>query len=303
MACDHPLKGYRSGVDPSTGKPGITFNPLKALNSTNPMTIPCGRCMGCRLERTRQWAIRMSHEAQLYDLNSFITLTYDDEHLPADYGVHLRHWQLFNYRLRKSLYPKKIRFYACGEYGEQTLRPHYHAIIFNHSFTPKTLWSKNRGHPLYTSPQLSKLWAYGQSTFGSVTFDSAAYVAAYVTKKITGEPAVAHYTRVHPLSGKIHQVSPEFAVMSRRPGLGQGWLAKFKSDVYPSDEVIINGRPMNPPRAYDKTLTEEELEQLKRDRKRKGLRFKPDQLPHRLKARSDVRASRRAIYAKRDTIK
>lgn len=292
MSCDTPLKGYRSlERHLETGKPLITFNPLKALNSTNPIMMPCGQCMGCRLERSRQWALRMSHEAQLYDHNSFITLTFDDEHLPSTNSINVRDWQLFMKRLRASI-PHKIRFYACGEYGDLNLRPHYHAIIFNHQFTPKTLWSENRGNPLYTSPSLTKHWPYGLATLGNVTFESAAYVARYVTKKITGDRAAEHYTRRHPLTGELHQVEPEAAWMSRRPGLGATWLIKYHADVYPSDFIVHDGKKMRPPRAYDKSLTEEELAEFKRRRKASSLRFKPDQQPARLRARAAVREAR-----------
>lgn len=239
----------------------------------------------------------MMHEAQLYEDNVFVTLTYSNKYLPSDYSVDLRHWQLFFKKLRFSLEPKKLRFYMCAEYGEETLRPHYHAIIFNHDFNDKVLYSMERENKLYTSPQLTKLWPYGLATLGDVTFESAAYVARYVTKKITifgpsDHITRRHYTRLHPLTKTLHTVQPEFSTMSRRPGLGFNWLTKFRSDVYPSDEVIARGRRMRPPRFYDSKLTEEELELLKRRRKASGLKHKPDQTPARLRVRALVRDAR-----------
>lgn len=293
MACDFPQKAFRSLVlNPETGKRPMTFNPLKAANSDNPVILPCGKCMGCRLERSRQWAVRINHEAQLYAENSFVTLTYEDKNLPADYGLDLRELQLFLKRLRFELSPKKIRFYACGEYGEETLRPHYHLIIFNHHFTQKTVYSIKRGHRLYTSPQLTSLWPHGLATFGTVTFESAAYVARYVTKKITGDMAQLHYCRIHPVTGNICNVKPEFSVMSRRPGIGGGWYKKFKSDVYPSDFIVHNGHKLRPPRFYDKQLTEKELHIYKLRRKAASLIFKPHTTSERLKARAAVRDAR-----------
>lgn len=289
MGCDFPIKAYRSGIDPSTGKPGISFNSNRALNSDNPMMLPCGRCSGCRLERARQWAVRCTHEAQLYLLNTFITLTYDDKYLPEDYGLRGRDLTLFFKRLRKSL-PQKIRYLASGEYGDTNLRPHYHAIIFNHDFLQKTYWGKSdRGDIQYTSPELSKLWPQGLATFGAVTFESASYVARYSMKKIGGEKAAEHYTRIHPLTGKISVVSQEFLRMSRRPGLGSIWLDRFKSDVFPHDYVVMRGAKAPVPRFYEKQLSEEELEMIKRRRRAAGLRFKDDRTPARLEARRIVR--------------
>lgn len=293
MVCDFPLKGFRSVEKGSTGKPLITFNPLKAINSHLPLTIPCGRCTGCRLERSRQWALRCTHEAQLYDDNAFITLTFSDEHLPEDYSVHVRTWQLFMKRLRKSVGTKKIRSFACGEYGDENLRPHYHAILFNHDFSDKLFYKKTpQKLNLFTSQLLSTLWPYGHSTIGDVTFESAAYVARYVMKKFTGPDAAAHYTRVHPLTGKTVTVQPEFVTQSRRPGLGAPWLERFKSDVYPSDYVVERGMKMNPPRFYDLKLTEEELTQLKRRRKARGVQHKWNGTKERLRVRAVVRDAR-----------
>lgn len=295
MSCDFPLKGFRSTEKhPSTGNPRLTFNPLKAINSTNPISIPCGRCTGCRLERSRQWAIRAMHEAELYRDNCFITLTYSKEHLPADYSINVRVWQLFMKRLRKSLGSKRIRFLASGEYGEKNLRPHYHAIIFNHTFPDALLYrDKTADHErLYTSTALSEVWPYGLATLGDVTFESAAYVARYNMKKIAGENSGAFYLRQNPDTGFYHQVEPEFLVMSRRPGLGADWIKRFKPDVYPDDFVLARGAKSSPPRFYDQQLTEEELEQTKRRRKRLGLRYKPHQTNERRRARVIIRDQR-----------
>lgn len=237
--------------------------------------------------------MRCTHEAQLHKQNSFITLTFSDEHLPEDYSVHVRTWQLFMKRLRKALGSKKIRSFACGEYGETNLRPHYHAILFNHDFEDKRLWKTDRhGNRLYVSKFLTELWGYGHCTTGDVTFESAAYVARYVMKKYIGDKADEHYTRVHPLSKKVVRVQPEFVTQSRRPGLGAPWLERYKSDVYPSDFIIARGMKMNPPRFYDQKLSEEELEQIKRRRKSTGLKFKADNTKERLAVRETVKRSK-----------
>lgn len=272
MPCYHPLKAYRSrDFNPETGRYGMTFNSTKALIEGSSIQLPCGRCSGCRLERSRQWAIRCLHESQLYSDNCFINLTYDREHLPADYSVQVRPLQLFFKKLRKKLGSHKIRFFACGEYGDINLRPHFHALIFNYTFNDRVVHSiSERGDKLYTSKNLSTLWPYGFSTLGDITFESAAYVARYNMKKINGPQAVEHYTRQHPDTKTFHVVNPEFIVMSRRPGIGFAWLQKFKSDVYPDDFVLARGMKMLPPRFYDQQLSEEELQQVKRRRSTGG---------------------------------
>lgn len=225
------------------------------------------------------------HESKLYQDNCFITLTYSDQAVPTDFSVNLRHWQLFMKRLRKSL-PQRLRFFACGEYGDENLRPHYHAIIFNHDFHDKKLHSYNHSKdPIYTSEQLLNLWQLGHVTTQDVTFKSAAYVARYVTKKINGAAAPDHYRRFSPVDGNVYNVKPEFAVMSRRPGIGTGYYEQFKSDFYPSGYIVVNGVKQSPPRFYKLKLTEEEQKKLSRQYKRKP---KSERTMERKMARSAV---------------
>lgn len=211
--------------------------------------------------------MRCVHEASLYGhQNSFLTLTYSDDHVPASFSVNTRDLQLFHKRLRKSL-PQKIRHFACGEYGDDNLRPHYHSLIFNHDFPDKTLWAIREGNRFYKSKALEQLWPFGLSEIGDLTFESAAYVSRYVMKKITGDKADEHYYRRSPVDGELYRVEPEFLVMSRRPGIGRGWLDKYKSDVFPSDFIVVDGRKLKPPRFYIDNLTDDEKEVIKRNRK------------------------------------
>lgn len=213
-----------------------------AGNYITPLILPCGQCIGCLLHRSKQWAIRCVHEAQLHDENCFLTLTYDDLNLPSDGSLHKEHFQKFMKRLRKALFPRKIRFFACGEYGSQLNRPHYHAIIFGWYPEDKKLFSINRGSMIHVSPMLAKLWPFGFHTVGAVTFESAAYVARYVLKKHTGRDAQMHYDGLE----------PEFVLMSRKPGIARDWIEKFSGDVYPHDYVVIRDNiKCRPPRYYD----------------------------------------------------
>lgn len=251
MPCYTPLNGYVARRPNPTGKRSIVFNHRDGYIDL-PMQVPCGQCIGCRLERSRQWAMRCVHEASLYEDNCFITLTFNDKHLQEDRSLCKKDFQLFMKRLRKKFSipeggsslrdDQKIRYYHCGEYGENFGRPHHHACLFNFDFPDKEFISCRDGINLYRSDMLEELWPYGYSTIGNVTFESAAYVARYIMKKITGEKAEEHY------KGR----EKEYTTMSRRPGLGRGWIEKFQSDVYPHDRVILRGDiQCKPPKYYD----------------------------------------------------
>lgn len=299
MACFHPLKGWRSKeTNPETGKRGIVF--IRSLGFIDqPVELPCGQCIGCRLERSRQWAMRCVHEAAMHEDNIFVTLTYDNDHLPEDRSLHYVDFQLFMKRLlvngARKLNRHGIRFYMCGEYGEQFGRPHYHAIMFNYDLPDKRLWRMERGNPLYTSEMLTDLWGKGHTSVGGVTFQSAAYVARYIMKKVTGDAAADHYEWSDPETGEVHARRPEFTNMSRRPGIGSTWLAKYRSDVFPSDFVVVNGKKVSPPRFYTnqhELLYPDEVRRLKARRKQRSKARSADNTPARLKAREKVLASR-----------
>jgi len=210
---------------------------------------PCGSCIGCKLEYSRQWAVRCVHEAQLHEENSFITLTYNNENLPKDGNIDKTELQKFIRRLRKDVSPKKIRYFGCGEYGNMLNRPHYHLALFGHDFDDKKTLFYNKKTSrknyqagiIYRAESLEKVWKKGYSSIGELTFESAGYIARYCTKKITGENAENHY------QGK----TPEFALMSRRPGLGRDWIEKYLTDVYPKDYMTLKGKIMKPLRYYD----------------------------------------------------
>lgn len=185
----------------------------------------------------------------MHETNCFITVTYDDDNLPSGGTLIRDDFVKFWKRLRRKFGP--IRAYYCGEYGETTHRPHYHACLFGWRPNDLKLLSNNGDYPLYESEQLHERWGMGHTSVGDLTFETAAYTARYVTKKITGAMADDHYSRLDPETGEIHHLTPEFCGMSRRPGIGMPWLKKFGRDTYEKDEVIMRGKPMRPPRAYD----------------------------------------------------
>lgn len=206
--------------------------------------------------------------------NSFITLTYDNEHLPEGGTLNHQHFQEFMKRLRKRKEVKKmtsnLRFFMCGEYGEKTRRPHYHACLFGFDFPDKWLYSSKRGVKLYRSDLLEKMWPQGISTVGDVTFQSAAYVARYIMKKINGEMAEDHYKNVDIETGEIYSIEPEYTQASMRPGLGKHWFDKYWKDLYAVDQVVMfNGKKYPVPRYYDKLLEKvdpEKLNEIKQSR-------------------------------------
>lgn len=265
MPCYFPLQAFYS-LRPD-GKKDVKFSNagaklfqsgVKQVGASN-LSIPCGQCMGCRLERSRQWATRMVHESKCYDHNCFVTLTFDDKHLakmcPGG-SLDRVHVQNFMKSLRSVFVPPCpdgfdkdewirefcVRVFYCGEYGEKLGRPHYHLCLFNFDFPDKVRAFYSNGNWLYTSNILSELWPFGNAYVGAFSFESAAYVARYVTKKVTGPLAEDHY------NGRV----PEFCGMSLKPGIGQRWFEKFaKSDLFPHDDVIVRGAKCKPPRYYD----------------------------------------------------
>ena len=249
MACYQPLTCWRV-ADRSSGLISISFHPnLGTHEVLQVLQIPCGRCMGCRLDSSKQWAIRCVHEASLHDANSFITLTFRDDILLTTRTLIKRDFQLFMKRLRKELSPLQVRYFHCGEYGEQLGRPHHHACKFGYDFPDRQIWQIRGGVPLYRSAQLERLWPYGYATVGDVTYESAAYVARYVCKKITGKPQGSFDPVQRHYQGRL----PEYITMSRRPGIGRPWIDKFMADIYPRDEVVLSSKlKLRPPKYYDK---------------------------------------------------
>lgn len=287
MPCYYPLTGWRSRRRNPNGKRNITFRKSEGF-ADQEVTIPCGKCIGCRLEHSRQWAVRCVHEASLHENNCFITLTYSDEKIPTLLGeptLRKDHFQKFMKRLRKKIRDEDdkinallalqdkdplpyrvIKFYAAGEYGEGVgeragKNPHYHACIFGHDFGDKRLWSEKNGNKIYTSESLDALWSdpedgkpYGFATVAEVTFETAAYTARYCMKKQKGKGSKEFYERVDPRTGEILSIQPEFALMSRRPGIGAAWLDVYGKEVLNNDSVVMNAREMKPPKYYDTKL-------------------------------------------------
>lgn len=254
--------------------------------------VPCGVCPTCRLEQSKEWAMRCMMEAGDWENNWFITLTYDDEHKPYDEqrtskkGITYEDDGTWNGYLEKkdfSGFMKRlrekwsreydhegIRFFACGEYGGKTKRPHYHAIIFNLPIEPKELKIvkvTQNGDVLYTHPEIERLWGKGIISLGAVTLESAAYVARYSMKKRTGKHADDWYAQ----QGQ----TPEFTLMSRRPGIARNYYERKKEEMYQNDEIQIGKMKRHPPRYFDKLYDIDypsDMEKVREQRKKSAER-------------------------------
>ena len=274
--CVSPLKGFRTGVNPS-GKPSYKITSyscdhvelhrhtlIDAYSSIvsryaeavyyDWIEIPCGKCIECRLAYSRQWAERMMLEAQQYVDNYFVTLTYADQYL---------HWssdgfyntldkkdvQDFMKRLRRHFEPDKIRFYAAGEYGDRTKRPHYHLILFNLHLDDLEVIGYSGKYPLYNSAVLSKIWPFGHVVISPISWDTCAYTARYVVKKQKGYNKYFY---------EELGIEPEFCLMSRRPGIARQYFDDNYQKIYETDEIIYGtqdgGHKIKPPRYFDKCL-------------------------------------------------
>ncbi len=208
--------------------------------------VPCGSCIGCRAEQSRQWAVRIMHEARLHEHSQFITLTIDEKHLNEHEEIRPRDLSAFVKTLRKTQ-QRRISYYACGEYGELTARPHYHAILFGYRPEDRDMGFDTSRPDVWRSQTLSDIWGRGICEGGAVTMASAQYVAGYMRKKLKQR----HQCRTDK-HGVLKQ--EEFARMSRRPAIGLNWIKKYWWDVYPRDFVVVDGYEAKPPRYYDKYM-------------------------------------------------
>lgn len=290
MACYHPL--FATTYDRADGKKQISiWNTMSVLrwedehhkkfeDRTDFLPLPCGKCIGCRLEYSRQWANRCMLELQYHESSYFVTLTYNDEHLRINYypdpetgeafesaTLCKRDFQLFMKRLRKK-YGDGIRFFAAGEYGTKTFRPHYHAIIFGLKLDDLKPYKRSaQGFQYYTSEALQSVWCedgqpIGYAVVAPVTWETCAYTARYVVKKLNGAEAQFY---------SDFNLVPEFSLMSRRPGIARQYYDDHP-DLMEKDKINIatdkKGLSFKPPRYYDHLYDLEEPVKAKERKER-----------------------------------
>jgi hypothetical protein len=305
MACYHPLTAWRSlKVNPS-GKHPLSFTEHEVLPFSK-LEIPCGRCIGCRIDRSQQWGTRIMHEARYHEKTCFLLLTYDDQHLPE-------HGQLvppdakkfckavndkFGPELRR-LFGHGVRYFLCGEYGDLTGRPHYHVILFGVDFAEdRKPWKKSGKHQLWRSETATRLWGRGNVDIGSLSEQSGEYAARYCLKKVNGEMAKDHYARIDPATGEWFMLHAEFIRMSNKPGIGR----LFFDDPANRNMYDRGGFPRNRsshlkkiPRYYDSQLEKvdpDRFEEIKRKRKKDALKRKADNTPERLAVREEIQKAK-----------
>ena len=282
LACHHPIPAYLDAAG------NVCFtNRKESLGRFGLLQLRCGMCFGCKADHAREWSIRCYHEAQRHRDSCFITLTYQEEFLPPHGSLDPRDLQLFFKRLRKALYPVKIRYFACGEYGEKKGRPHYHACVFG--WRPDYLDSllvaiSKKGHRQYGSVVLSKAWGKGRVTWTEFDASCARYTAHYTADKLKGfkkdEPDPETGLRPYEImdrDGCVWNLVPEFQRESRKPGLGIRWLEEHWREVFPADSVVMDGKEYPVPRAYFKWLKENQVEMYKRvaEKRRAAIKDQP----------------------------
>lgn len=250
MSCYHPLCGVPVGASDGEGRYSYKilgkYDSLSKKNDPRAIAIPCGHCIGCRLDQSRQWADRMMLELQHTGKAVFLTMTYDNDHVPLStdedtgeffwFNLNKRDLQLFFKRLRKRFSDKEIRYYAAGEYGSNTFRPHYHAVVFGlglEDFPDRTLRGKNElGQCHFSSDLLADIWNAGFCLLAAVSWQTCAYVARYVQKK------VFHGYSITDALG----CDPEFSLSSRRPGLGKFYLDDHP-ELFDTSKIYVSGVP------------------------------------------------------------
>lgn len=246
---------------------------------TRQIEVPCGKCIGCRLSYSKEWANRCVLEAREWEYNYSVTLTYDTEHLPdgpmtqhildQDTGeligkthstLEPRDVQLFLKRLRKK-FGEGIRFFMCGEYGSQKERPHYHMILFNINLPDVEYIGKNKaGNSIWKSKTIDELWGKGLTVVGNVDWEFCAYTARYIMKKQKGPGAEDYY--------KENGLYPEFVRMSRKPGIAMKYYQEHKDEIYEVDKLYLENKKgvqeVKPARYYDKLYDIEYPDEMKR---------------------------------------
>jgi len=309
MACFRPMVAHR---DRDTGETALGY---RLADTGDRLSLPCGRCVGCKLERASAWSTRITHEASLYDSNLFVTLDYRPDALPASRSLEYPDFQRFMKRLRRRYsgvsaprgvegVGRPIRFFASGEYGSRFARPHWHAILFNLVLPDAERFQNGT----LRSQELEELWGKGRCVIGEVTPASAAYVAGYTMKKVYGASArAAAYDVVDESTGEVLlERRPEFCVMSRRPGIGAWWFERFSQDVFPGNgesRAVVDGQERKVPRYYINKLIERDplsAEEVARVRFERALEVPLEESsPERLEVREEVARARQEFFSQR----
>lgn len=302
MTCYHPMIRVEDRSKRIRAKDGHYYNKAHIISPENfelesiantaytkREQIPCGKCIGCRLEYAKEWATRGFLESLEWQNNYFVTLTYDDDNIHmydyvedeegytwtnnGEWGGTLVPKELQDFIKRLRIYMdrnyknKDIRYMACGEYGGETQRPHYHLILFNlnlplDSFYAPKIINKNM---YYQNTIIEKMWKFGFSNVCPSNWNTMNYVARYITKKVNGSQADKHYAEL----GQ----EKEFFRVSLKPGIGENYFHKHWKEIYKNDKVYIINRAgsvaVKPPKYFDELLKREQPEAWKKIQERR----------------------------------
>lgn len=304
MSCYRPIEAYRD-------RHGLVRLGLGGQFAVESFTLPCGRCIGCKLDRARSWAVRITHESQLYASNRFVTFTYSDENLPKSRSLEYRDFQLFMKRLRYHLEGaeegpeggRPLRFFCAGEYGSKRKRPHFHAVLFN--LQPPDEQRLLNGSS--RSKKLEEWWEKGTVRLDPVNARSAAYVAGYSLKKVYGSRSKTYYEDVvSKETGEVTRRRPEFVCMSLKPGIGFWWFKRFASDLFPHDFAVREAKRWKVPRYYwehyrasgDASM----IEELQYARYLRAVARREENTPERRAVREECANARVRVYHEREDL-
>ncbi|MDR2602612.1 MAG: hypothetical protein LBC53_09225 [Spirochaetaceae bacterium] len=233
MTCTNPVFVSPRGYTGYVRLPGTNLHKVGLF-------VPCGKCMACRIARSREWSVRLFHELHYHEKSMFLTLTYDDEHLPPHGSLRKSDLTKFWKRLRKRLGNRRIKYFACGEYGSLTERPHYHAVIFGLQFYDL----EDQCAVIASWPFCDWNLARVKSCSERVCFESIKYVTRYIQKKLSGSVADSVYIK--------SRREPPFQVQSS--GLGLRFALDNAKQIESKLDITLRGAHVGVPRYYRKKL-------------------------------------------------
>lgn len=258
MPCYSPLNGYYKRED---GQSKFTIVGKQASFDAQLAQTSCGQCIGCKIQKAKDWGIRCVHEMQMHETSIFVTLTYENtpEKCYDNESLNPDHLQQFWKNIRKKLSPQKIKYYACGEYGSDKGRPHYHAIMFGIELDDRVPeFTTKQGETYYSSEKLTKSWGFGGVRFAAADIGTAIYISKYITKKHTGDLAdTSYFSHIDTKTGEWVEKIPEFTRMSTKPAIGLNWLKKYYNTEVVKGYLTHEGTKYRVPKYY-----KDELEKL-----------------------------------------
>jgi len=336
MGCKAPIQAARNGEGSIRILPRFVSGgslQSRLAQGERRLELPCNKCAQCKEARSREWAIRLTHETSMHRHDDgspngcMITLTFSNEGLQLRElrrGTHpstldVQDWQYFAKKLRQHIVreqrkdekkrglkkapAKKIRFFHVGEYGAENLRPHYHALLFGWDFSEDRVLCKDENNKeCYLSETLTRLWEYGKTDIRPIVPETINYVARYVTKKLNGPKLDSWLDRVDPDTGEVVRVSAEFATMSRNPGIGAKWYETFKTDVFPDNFILMKGQKRGVPRFYKRRLKEEDpnlYEEVTKVSSKSAAGKVWDQTPERRQLKERLTIKKQKLWGKR----